>query len=49
MISPPRALSWEVLVPADHIEVLARAQIRPAAHDPTGFFLTGSLPGKNLV
>ncbi len=49
MISPPNVLSWEVLIPADHIEVPARAQIRAAAHDPTGFFLAGSLPGRNLV
>ena len=42
MISPPNVLSWEVLVPA-------RALIRPAAHDPTGFFLAGGLPGKDLV
>ncbi len=49
MILPPNVLSWEVLVPVDHVEVPARAQIRSVAHDLSGVFLAGGLPGTDLV
>ena len=49
MISPPNVLSCRALVPADHFEEPARVQIHPAAHDPSGFFPAGGLPGRDLV